>query len=535
MKNMRRSVKHVFAALLFCLVLSTAMVCLADEKGTVSVESAKIREKADASSRQLGSVAKGGNVDIAGETTGADGKKWYQVYVDANTKGFIRADLIKRSGSGSLPTVDGSASTSNTGSETISADAGGTSANVTPIEAKAATVKSNSVNVRKSASTDSASIATVRNGVILTVTGETTGSDGKKWYQVSFKHNDKNIQGFIRADLVTFDNLPADAAISTEITGSENGEGQTEPQEAEPQEPEEPKQESNSGSDEYAGIIYMNVEEDPYIMPGFELVSLDWNNQKIKAYRNGTFFILYAQKQNGDEGWYLLDRENNVYQRYPYTAENVTVPSTGALSGSLVPIIAMGAVIVVLVLVILILFVKLRGNGDYYEEYESDDDYPDDDIEDIDDLEDEMDDMPAPRPARRPAPQNTGRQPSRRPMPQGQGGAPQGQNGQPPRRPAPQGGAPQGQNGQPPRRPAPQGQGGAPQGQNGQPPRRPAPQGQNGQPPRRPAPQGQGGSQGQRRPSAQNNRPSQNVPQQRGQKAKSMLSNDEDDMDFIDI
>ncbi len=523
MKNRRRNVKRVFAALLFCLALSTALVCLADEKGTVSVASAKIREKADASSKQLGSVAQGGNVDIIGETTGTDGKKWYQVYVDANTKGFIRADLINRSGSGSLPTVDGSANTGSTGAETITTDAGGASENVTAIEAKAATVKSNSVNVRKSASTNSASIATVRNGVILTVTGETTGSDGKKWYQVSFKHNDKNIQGFIRADLVTFDNLPADAAISTEITGSENGEGQTEPQEAEPQEPEEPKQESNSGSDEYAGIIYMNVEEDPYIMPGFELVSLDWNNQKIKAYRNGAFFIVYAQKQNGDEGWYLLDRENNVYQRYPYTAENVTVPSASALSGNLVPMIAMGIVIVIMLVIILILFAKLKGKDGYYEEYDEDDDYSDDDIEDIDD---DMDDEPAPQPVRRPAPQNAVRQPSRRPVQQGGGQ---------PRRPAPQGqnGVPQGQGGQP-RRPAPQGQSGVPQGQGGQ-PRRPVPQGQNGQP-RRPAPQGQNGQpQGQRRPNAQTNRPPQNVPQQRGQKAKSMLANDEDDMDFIGI
>ena len=100
MRNIRGSVKHIFAALLFCLVLGMTMVCLADEKGTVKVESAKIRETADTTSKQLGSVAKGGTVDIIGETTGTDGKKWYQVYVDANTKGYIRADLIDRSGSG---------------------------------------------------------------------------------------------------------------------------------------------------------------------------------------------------------------------------------------------------------------------------------------------------------------------------------------------------------------------------------------------------------------------------------------------------
>ena len=493
MRNIRGSVKHIFATLLFCLVLGMTMVCLADEKGTVKVESAKIRETADTESKQLGSVAKGGTVDIVGETTGTDGKKWYQVYVDANTKGYIRADLIDRSGSGSLPTVNAPA---NTGGESTAGNTGDSTLAVTPTQARAATVVKNGVRVRKSASTDSTEVATVSRGIVVAVTGETTGTDNQKWFQVTFKHSDKDINGFIRSDLITFDNVPDDPAIS-EITGAENAEGQpqTEP-ETQPQE-EEPKQEDNSGADEYAGVIYMNVDEEPYVMPGFELVSLDWNNQKIKAYRNGTFFILYAQKQNGEEGWYLFDRELNVYQRYPYTAENATVPNEMALSGNLVPIIAMGVVIVIMAVVILLLFVKLRGNGGYYEEYDEDDDYPDED-DDIDDLE-ELDDIEdAPQPVRRPTPQGQGRQPARRPAPQGQGGAPQGPNGQPPRRPTPQG------------------QSGAPQGANGQPVRRPAPQGQ-------------------RRPNPQNNRPPQNMQQQRGQKAKSMLANDEDDMDFIDI
>ena len=511
-RNIRKSVKYIFAALLCCLVMSITMVCLADEKGTVTVDTAKIRSQADASSDQLASVAKGGTVDIIGQTTGADGKTWYQVYVDANTKGYIRSDLVSVSGSSSLPNVSSSvgASTTTNASEAPA---------VTPIEPKVGTVKSNSVNVRKGTSTNSASIATVRSGVVLTVTGEATGSDGNKWYQVTFKHNDKDIEGFIRSDLVTFDNVPADAAVSSEITGSENpeGEGETQPQEAEP---EPPKQEDTSGTDDNAGVIFMNVEETPYIMPGFEPVTLDWNNQKINAYRNGTFFIVYAQKQNGDEGWYILDREMNVYQRYPYAVENVTVPETGILSGSPVLLIGMAVVVVILIIIIAFLLVRLRGNDGYYEDYEDDDDYSDEDDE-IEELEDD-------EPIRRPAPKKQSPQPSQRPASQGEQ--------QPIRRPAPQGGASQGQGGQPVRRPVPQG--GAPQGQNGQPVRRPqqggASQGQGGQPVRRPAQQN-GAPQGQKRPTPQNNRPAQNVAPQKGQKAKAFLDNDDDDMDFIDI
>ena len=179
MRNIRGSVKHIFAALLFCLVLGMTMVCLADEKGTVKVESAKIRETADTTSKQLGSVAKGGTVDIIGETTGTDGKKWYQVYVDANTKGYIRADLIDRSGSGSLSTVNAQA---NTG-ENTAAYAGESTLTVTPTQARAATVVKNGVRVRKSASTDSTEVATVSRGIVVAVTGETTGTDNQSGFR----------------------------------------------------------------------------------------------------------------------------------------------------------------------------------------------------------------------------------------------------------------------------------------------------------------------------------------------------------------
>ena len=90
-----RGIRHVLAVVLFCMVMSIGFVCLADEQGTVSVASAKIRASADASSEALGSVKQGGTVDIIGKTTGTDGKEWYQVYVDASTKGFIRGDLVK--------------------------------------------------------------------------------------------------------------------------------------------------------------------------------------------------------------------------------------------------------------------------------------------------------------------------------------------------------------------------------------------------------------------------------------------------------
>ena len=558
-KHRRNGIKHALAAAAFCMVMSIGILCMADEKGTVTVASAKIRASADSSSEQLGSVAQGGNVDIISETTGADGKTWYQVYVDANTKGYIRADLVKKNGS----------------SETTSSNATATDQSVTtatPVDAKKGTVVTSNVRIRKGASTNHDVVATANRGMVVTVTGEANGADGKKWYQISFSYNNKEITGFIRSDLVTFDNVPADTAVS-EITGEENNpETSTEPATEEEQEPsQEPDQ--TSQQNDSANIILMNVEEVPYIMPGFVAVDLNWNDQKINAYKNGNFYIFYAQKQNGEEGWYLFDSEKGIYQRYAYTAADVTIPEEKSGAGSIVVIILV-IIIVILMAAIGLLILKLREYTAYDGGYDDEDDEEYSDNEDFEDLEELDDDetenvqqarrpqlqssqmikrpqpqsgaqQAASQPVRRPQPQSgahqAASQPVRRPQPQPgvhqaasqpvrrpqpQPGAHQAAS-QPVRRPQPQSGAQQAAS-QPVRRPQPQSGAQAvrnPQGTMGRNPQSARPQGQ------RPAP-GQGNPQGAvRRPQPQND----NMRPQKGYKAKNMLDQDDDDMDFMDI
>ena len=80
----------VALALTLCIATGSGFASNAEEKGTVTVEAGKIRASADTGSEQVGSVAKGGNVDIISKTTGADGKTWYQVYLDdINKNGTI--------------------------------------------------------------------------------------------------------------------------------------------------------------------------------------------------------------------------------------------------------------------------------------------------------------------------------------------------------------------------------------------------------------------------------------------------------------
>lgn len=521
-KNKRNGIKHILATVLFCMVMSIGMVCLADVQGTVIAKSAVIRASADPNSAKLASVESGKKIDIISKTSGTDNNTWYQVYVNSDSKGFVRSDLIKVPDGANIPTTQG-------GSASASTDVPPTTA--TPVEARQVSVISNNTNIRAEASTTSESKGKVNRGMILTVTGEATGSDNKTWYQVSFTNNNEEKTGFIRADLVTSDNVPTDPATS-QITGEGNP-GEEQPAEQTPPEEQPPEQPAETTPPDNNNVIPMNVDEVPYIMPGFELITLSADGQGYNAYKNGAFLIFYGQKQNGEEGWYLFDSVNHVYQQYIYTAEGVTVPDKNSDAVGLIPVIVLVVIIVVLVAVVGMLLIKLKGQGNSYKRYKSyddDDDYRDDDIEDLEDLEDDDE----PQPVRRPQ----GPQPVRRPQGAPSASAPQGQlprrpqGQQPPRHPQSQ---------QPPRRP--QGSlsnGSAPQ-QGGQSSRRPQggntpnnggaarPQGQ--QPPRRP--QGNANGQPPRRPQQQNERVPNEKGQQKGYKAKNLL--EDDDMDFMDI
>jgi hypothetical protein len=502
----------------------------ADDKGTVIPSSAKIRASADASSEQLGSVEQGDSVDIIAKTTGADGSTWYQVYVDANTKGYIRADLVKAEGTG---TISEASSTATDQSVT----------QVTAVDAKKCTVSQNSVRIRKGASTNHDVVATANRGMTLTITGEATGSDGKTWYQVTFTYNSNEITGFIRSDLVTFDSISDDPATA-QITG-EGAEVSTEMQTEDETLTQEEQESSDNGSQ---GIVLMNVDEVPYILPGFSAVSLSWNDESIKAYSNGGFYLFYARMENGDEGWYVFDSEKGEYQRYVYTASSsATVPSSSEGVG-IIPVIILVVIIIILAAIIGLLLIRLK-DASYSDEY---DDYKDDDEEDdlkFEEIESRYSNRQQIQRQQYQASQNSQPQ-TRRPVQ-----TTQGQNGQQVRRPVQ---ATQGQasvNGQQVRRPVQVAQGQA--SVNGQQVRRPVQtmQGQagvNGQQVRRPVQttQGQNGQQV-RRPVQATQQTSQSVPQnqtqqrptasqasstpQQGYKAKAILDNQDDDMEFIDL
>ncbi len=184
-----------------------AIVSHAESAAKVTASSAKIRKTADSSSEVIGSAAKDKAISIKSQTKGADGYTWYEVYVDANTLGYIRSDLVSITDGSTPPSSSVKTTTTNTTTTTTTATpapvVNETPVEVTAVEPLSATVTGGqSVRVRSNASTTSQIVTTAENGMALTVTGQATGTDGKTWYQISFISNSVEVTGFIRSDYV---------------------------------------------------------------------------------------------------------------------------------------------------------------------------------------------------------------------------------------------------------------------------------------------------------------------------------------------
>lgn len=180
-----------------------AFVSHAESAAKVTASSAKIRKSADSSSEVIGSAEKDKTISIKSQTKGADGYTWYEVYVDANTLGYIRSDLVSITDGSTPPSSSNTTTTTTTTTATPAPAVNETPVDVTAVEPVSATVTGGqSVRVRSNASTTSQIVTTAENGTALTVTGQAAGTDGNTWYQVNFIANNTEVTGFIRSDYV---------------------------------------------------------------------------------------------------------------------------------------------------------------------------------------------------------------------------------------------------------------------------------------------------------------------------------------------
>lgn len=239
----------------FCCVLmmvfALSMDALAAE-GVVQASSANIRSSADPGSTILASVLKGDKLTIKEQATGTDGTTWYKVFIDGNTLGYVRSDLL--STTDQVP-VSTTTTTTTTATPDITADNNhdniGLNTNVTvntegvsSVQPVSGSVIKDQVRVRADSTTSAGIVATIKKDVVFTVNGTKTNGSNEIWYQVNYVVNGTDVTGYIRSDFVTLtgDLLPVE---ETPVEAPETSEGTAPVEEVEESKDFETRQEDD--------------------------------------------------------------------------------------------------------------------------------------------------------------------------------------------------------------------------------------------------------------------------------------------------
>lgn len=217
----KRWIVLVAAALL--LLWGNPIVSRAEAKGVVIPNSVNIRKLPEQGSEVIGSSAAGKEIDIRGQVE-SGGILWYQVYINADTMGYVRADMIEKKGDGTIPTVSVAAE----GNESQPSDAGegGGEQTAQPtvseggaqVEAQEAmdlqyAATNVQTKVRPDPSTSNPHLDSLTPGTQVVVSGKSQGSDSKTWYYVTYTGgNGSERTGYIRSDLLDLgEMLPVEA------------------------------------------------------------------------------------------------------------------------------------------------------------------------------------------------------------------------------------------------------------------------------------------------------------------------------------
>lgn len=204
------------------LVWCDPIVSRAETTGTVLPKSVNIRKQPEQGSEPISSSSVGKEITILGKVE-TSGTTWYQVYVDSNTVGYVRADMVEV-GEGDIPAVSAEVSTSDTGTDTDSSQTdsaetdsaamapsgSGTGAQVQAQEEMAfqyATINI-TARVRPDPSTSGNPVESLAPGKQVVVSGKSEGSDGNTWYFVNYTGaNGSERTGYIRSDLLDLGDL----------------------------------------------------------------------------------------------------------------------------------------------------------------------------------------------------------------------------------------------------------------------------------------------------------------------------------------
>ena len=313
------------------------MVSLAEATGTVLPNSVNIRKQPDQESEVIGSSTVGKEISIRGKVD-VSGITWYQVYIDANNRGYVRADMIEKKGDGDIPTVtlasESQQSQTSEGGEADSQEpaASGSSGGGAQVDAQEAMdlqYASTKVQakVRPDPSTSNNPVDSLTPGTQVVVSGKSEGSDSKTWYYVTFTaSNGSEKTGYIRSDLLEL--------------------GEMLPMEEEPEEaPEEAP------------------EEEPAAAPR--------NDYELKI----------ETTSDGEEAWYIYDNVTGQKQKlvpllessYSQTLDDGE--DTKSIVKQRIVIVVLAVLLTIFVIATVFMAFKLRDA--YYEDYEDEEDEED--------------------------------------------------------------------------------------------------------------------------------------------------------------
>lgn len=247
----RRAFLAGAAAIVMAMILAVAargfsIVSHAESAAKVTATSANIRREPNPNSETIGSSEKDKVISIKSQVQGTDGYTWYEVYVDANTLGYIRSDLVQITDGTTPPTGTAPAASTPTPASAATPIPDEPLVDVAAVNpASASVIGGDSVRIRQNASTTSRIVTKVKTGMALTITGTATGKDNKTWYQVTFSNNGTEVTGFIRSDYTTV--KPEELTAYTE-----------EPPAEEPPVEEPPVEEPEPATTEGYGIVLQN-------------------------------------------------------------------------------------------------------------------------------------------------------------------------------------------------------------------------------------------------------------------------------------
>jgi beta-N-acetylglucosaminidase/uncharacterized protein YgiM (DUF1202 family) len=155
---------------------SRGQVSYAATTGTVTASSLNVREKPSASSKKLGAIAKGTIVTINSETKDSNGGLWYNIKVTISGKsvtGYVSGDYINKTTTSTYLRRTGR-------------------------------VNATSLNIRKSTSTSSTILATIKKSTLVNVLDKKK-VNGEEWYKVNLNVNGNTITGYAYKKYITLE------------------------------------------------------------------------------------------------------------------------------------------------------------------------------------------------------------------------------------------------------------------------------------------------------------------------------------------